>query len=457
MDTGMETKMTPGMEIKMKPGIEAKINQEIHIKGETKSESKSEAEIKSSKLFQRDFTMVVFGQIISLFGNAILRYALPLYLLNKTHSPALFGLVIAGSFIPMILLAPVGGIVADRLNKRNIMVILDFTTAGLIVIFSLLLNQVDLVILLLAMLMLLYGIQGAYQPTVQASIPVLVKQENIMPANAVINLVSSLSGLLGPVLGGILFGFWGIMPILYLSISCFTFSAVMEIFIHIPFVKKENNEGIVKMVKADVKESFFFIKDKNPVIGKVCILLAAINMVFSSLIIIGVPTIVNEHLGFAQAVGNRLYGYAEGALAAGGLIGGILAGVVGRKIKLQQSYLSIFCATLTLLPIGMVLLLPVDSMVAYLVIVLSCLIMMIFSTLFSIQMLSYVQTVTPPHLIGKVMSLLMSLVMCAHPFGQAIYGTIFEALSQSLYIIFFVALLICVVIALIARRIFKQL
>ena len=56
-------------------------------------------------IFKKDFTLVVIGQIISLFGNAILRYALPLYLLNKTNSPSLFGIVSALSFITMIILS----------------------------------------------------------------------------------------------------------------------------------------------------------------------------------------------------------------------------------------------------------------------------------------------------------------------------------------------------------------
>ena len=74
----------------------------------------------------RDFTMVVLGQIISLFGNAVLRFALPLYLLKETGSASLFGLVTACSFLPMILFSLLGGVIADRANKRNIMVILDY-------------------------------------------------------------------------------------------------------------------------------------------------------------------------------------------------------------------------------------------------------------------------------------------------------------------------------------------
>ena len=162
------------------------------------------------RLFRRDFTMVVIGQIISLFGNAVLRFALPLYLLNQTQSPALFGIVSACSFIPMILLSPVGGIIADRINKRNIMVILDFATAGLALLFTLLLGKLDLVVLIVCTLLLLYGIQGAYQPSVQASIPALVTAQQLVPANSVVTLVNSLAGLIGPVMAAPYMGFMGL-------------------------------------------------------------------------------------------------------------------------------------------------------------------------------------------------------------------------------------------------------
>ena len=68
-------------------------------------------ETQKSALFTRDFTLVVIGQIISLFGNAILHFALPLYLLRETGSITLFGAVNACSFLPMILMGPIGGTV----------------------------------------------------------------------------------------------------------------------------------------------------------------------------------------------------------------------------------------------------------------------------------------------------------------------------------------------------------
>ncbi len=114
------------------------------------------------KLFSKDFTLVVVGQIISLFGNAAVRFALPLYLLNLTGSSALYGAVMACAFIPSILLSPVGGIVADRVNKRNIMVTLDFFTAAVILIFSLCMDGGNLAVPVTVTMMILYGIAGAY-------------------------------------------------------------------------------------------------------------------------------------------------------------------------------------------------------------------------------------------------------------------------------------------------------
>ena len=169
-------------------------------------------------VFSKDFTLVVIGQIISLFGNATVRFALPLYLLNQTGSAAVYGTVTACAFIPAVLLSPVGGIVADRVNKRNVMVILDFFTGCLILACSLLLGKMNLIVLLAATLMLLYGIAGAYQPSVQASIPVLVDRERIMEANSIVNAVNSLANLTGPVIGGILYSAYGLGAVLWICI-----------------------------------------------------------------------------------------------------------------------------------------------------------------------------------------------------------------------------------------------
>lgn len=409
-------------------------------------------------LFSRDFTLVVIGQIISLFGNATIRFALPLYLLNQTGSSALYGTVMACAFIPTILLSPIGGIVADRVNKRNIMVILDFFTAAVILIFSLLMGSVNLVVLLTVTMMLLYGIAGAYQPAVQASIPALTDPEHFMEANSVINTISSFANLIGPVLGGMLYSAYGLKMVLILCMVCFFLSAVMEIFIRIPFVRQASEGSILKMVKSDFYESFRFIQKEKPQIGRVTLVVCGINLFLSAMIMVAVPYLVTEVLKFgSENTANTLYSFSQGALAAGGLAGGILAGVLGKRLSVQKAGNLIAAAAAAVFPMGIVLALDLLAIESYLVITGCCFVIMVLSTMFSVQMISFVQAETPGHLIGKVIAVILTIAMCAQPLGNALYGVLFELCKgfESAVVLF--AGGISLVIALAAGRRFREL
>lgn len=420
-------------------------------------EKNDEKLMEKEKMWNRNFFMVVLGQIISLFGNAILRFALPLYLLNQTGSAALFGIVSACAFIPMIVLSPIGGIFTDRVNKRNIMVVLDFSTALLVLAIILLLGKMNLVALLLCALFILYGINGAYQPAVQASIPVLLQDEHIMQGNAVINLVSSFASLIGPVVGGALFGFYGIMPILYVSAICFVLSAVMEIFIQIPYERKPAKGNIFAIGFSDLKESFEYMYKEQPVIMQFSLAIAAINMILSALVIIGLPVIVTQMLGFDSEMANRLYGYAEGAMAMGSLCGGMGAGLFAKKLKTKNGYLLLLYDALTLVPIGLAIMFPIPAMISYIIILISCFCMMFLATLFSIQIMSCLQIMVPVNLIGKVISCAMCIGMCASPIGQAIYGGLFEVLKEKVFVLFFAAAALTVMLALAMKKAFGKL
>ncbi len=380
----------------------------------------------SHKLFSKDFTLVIIGQIISLFGNAVIRFALPLYLLNLTGSSALYGTVMACAFIPTILLSPVGGIIADRINKRNVMVILDFLTAAVILLFSLFLNGHNLVLLITVTLMILYGIAGAYQPSVQASIPALVSQDNIMAANSIVNTISSFASLTGPVLGGILYSAYGLKSVLWVCMGCFIFSAIMEIFIHIPFQKQISEGSIWKIARTDFAESIRFIREDKPVIGKAVMMACGINLFLSSMITVALPYLVTEVFLLETAQANKLYGYAEGILAAGGLTGGICAGVFAKRLSIQKSGNLIMAAAVCTFPVGVSLMTITSGIINYIVLTVCCFMIMVCATMFTVQMMAFFQTVTPVRLVGKVMAVILSIAMCAQPLGNALYGILFE-------------------------------
>ena len=407
------------------------------------------------KLFTRDFTLVVIGQVISLFGNAAVRFALPLYLLNLTGSSALYGTVTACAFLPPIILSPIGGMIADRVNKRNIMVALDFLTAAVILLFSLLMDVCSLVPLLTVTLMLLYGIAGAYQPSVQASIPALVCPEQTMAANSVINTISSFSSLTGPVLGGLLYSACGLKPVLLVCMICFFLSAVMELFIRIPYRKQTPDGGIRQTIQRDFSESIHFLRTKKPVIGKGMLVVCGINLFLSAMLLVAMPWLITEVLDLEPALANRLYGFAQGALAAGGLVGGIGAGIFADRLDVRKSAQILTACALCVFPMGLTLLLSDSGILNYLVLTVCCFLIMVFSTVFTVQMMSMIQTETPPHLTGKVIAVTLTFSMCSQPLGNTLYGILFEACRgfESLVVLF--SGTVSLMIAVKARKVFR--
>ena len=410
----------------------------------------------NQKLFSKDFTLVVIGQIISLFGNATIRFALPLYLLNLTGSSALYGTVTACAFIPAILLSPIGGIVADRVNKRNIMVILDFFTAAVILAFSLLMNGVNLILLLTVTLSFLYGIAGAYQPSVQASIPALTNQDNFMAANSIINTISSFASLMGPVLGGILYSAYGLKPVLWVCMVCFIMSAVMEIFIKIPFQKQTSGDGILKTARTDFAGSIRFIREEKPVIGKAVLVICGINLFLAAMIIVALPYLITEVLNLDASQANRLYGFAEGALAAGGLAGGIGAGIFANKLAIYKSGNLVIACAVCVFPISVSLILFSSAIINYIVITVCCFAIMVCSTIFTVQMMSFIQTETPQNLIGKVIAVILTVSMCAQPLGNAFYGVVFEICKGFEYAVVLFSGIVSLIIAISTKNIFKR-
>lgn len=398
------------------------------------------------------------GQIISLFGNQILRFALPLYLLNQTGSSALFGTISAISFIPMILLFPVGGVIADRLNKRNIMVALDFSTSVLVVLFSVLIGKFEIVPLIAISMIILYAIQGAYQPAVKASIPVLVDTKYLMQANSVVDIVSSLANMIGPVIGGLLFSLVGLKPILFISIACFFLSAVMEMFLDIPFERKEKqrNENMFATGFEDIKKSFKFMFHYKPDIWKMCITYSSVNLLLCALFVIALPVLLTQVLGFQTEFANQLYGYAGGVIAVGSVLGGLLAGILAKKLKTTSiPYLIIGCA-LSILAGGIALQFLTSPMAIYIVLVAGCSVLMVLASLFQVQMMSYIQILTPNDLIGKVISCVICICMFSSPIGQFLYGFVFEHIGNYAYIPFYIASLITIAIGLLSFRIYSK-
>ena len=381
-------------------------------------------------LISRSFVSLVIVQIASLFGSAVLRFALPLYVLDLTESATLMAAVTAAAWLPYIVLTPIGGVAADRVNKKRIMAVLDAIMAATCVVYLGLEGAIDLVGLSVFALVVLYAAQSVYQPTVQAAVPFLVPRQGVVRATAVVSQISALSGLVGPVVGGLVFGLFGIGPVVAVSGVAFALSAVLIVAtVRIPHDAVERSDaGVIRTVLGDISESLSFLRRDRPVILKAIFLAAGINLTLTAFILVGTPVVVTQVLGLP----NQYMGFAEGALALGGLAGGIAVGALASRLKIERAPLLLLLATLALVPVAAVLGVPMDPLVAYGVLVASLFASMACATMFSIQAVSFVQMETPGHLVGKVIALMMSLANCAQPVGQLVYGGLFDALRADL-------------------------
>lgn len=405
--------------------------------------------VKSSNTFNKNFNLMILGQIISLFGASILKFALSLYILDITGKAEIFATILAVSSIPIIVFSPIGGAIADIFNRRNLMVIFDFSSSLTVLILAVFLFNNNGSILLVGIIMtILSVISTMYQPTVQSSTPLLVDNEHLMNANGIVAGVASLTNIAGPVLGGVLYGVIGINAIIVISCVSFFLSAIMEIFIQIPFIKQEQNSNIIKTIFTDIKDGIVHICKENRFILKILFLVIAINLFLSSMLIVGIPYIVKITMGAS----NFLYGLAEGAISFSSLVAAVSIGIFSKHLKITNLHISFIICAVMFIPMAVSVypfILNTGFPVPFLIFIVSSMLIFFTTTLISIYVITITQLKTPNELLGKVMSILFAGTAIAMPLGQVMYGKLFDLLSDRVYIIIlgvgFITLLIAFV------------
>lgn len=381
------------------------------------------------KLFTRDFTLLVLGQITSLFGNAILRLALSLYILEATGSATVFGALLSAAILPAVLLAPLGGVLADRGDRRHIMVALDGLT-GISVLLTALLFSPGRALGLIGGLMIFLSALSAFEtPTVQSCIPSLVAGENLAGGNAVVNQAASFASLTAPALGGVLYGAFGLIPVLWASVLCFFVTALFECFIRLPrrppIPRPEG--GILTVIRRDFGESLQYILFRRPGIAKLLLLAALSGFFVMGVAVVGLPFLVRTVLG----LGPRYCGWAESLLAVAAMAGGAAAGFLGPRAKTSRMWLPLAAAGVFLLPAGAAFLLPLGGMGRYLLLAASFAGIQGAVSFFSVLAVTLIQGGTPKQLLGKVMACTSVLTLCAQPAGQLAYGFLFDRFRET--------------------------
>lgn len=394
-----------------------------------------------SRLLTPGFRAIVVAQVFSLLGIEILQFVLPLHLLNLTGSGALYGGVVAAGFVPYIALSPMGGVIADRTRKRGVMAALDAVLALIMLGYLACSGSQHLVGITVFVLMVAFAAQAIYHPCVQSALPLVVPTERIPQATAVANQVSMITGIGGPVIGGMVFGFFGLAPIVVVAAVSFAVSSALVLaFVRIPYEPPVRTEGVLRTAAGDIRDALHFLR-MRPVLWQIIAAAMLINLFGTSFINIGTPYIVTESLGLS----NQLMGIAQGALAVGGLLGGALVVFMPERFTVKATPRLVGLAAAGIGAVAAVLLVAGEPYVAFAGMLASYLWVMVCCMAASILMTSYLQMETPDELTGKVMGLAMMFGNLATPAGQIAYGAAFDLASP-----WFVAALAAVATALVA-------
>lgn len=417
---------------------------------------KLEAGDLTMKSFNMDFKLVVIGQIISIFGSSILKFALSLYVLDLTGSAGAFATILAVSTIPIVVLAPIGGAIADRFNRKKLMVIFDFLSSAIVLAFLIILVGGNNSVLLIGVIMTLLSIISTmYQPTVQASLPVLVDCDNLIKANGVVAGIAALANIAGPIIGGLLYSFMGLKVIVIVSCISFFLSAVMEIFIYIPFVRQDQSGNIIHTIFSDIKDGLRYLIKGKPIILKIMLIAAGLNMLLVPMITVGVPYIVKITMGASST----LYGISQGAISFSMILAAASIGMVGKKLTMENLHRCFFVCGLFFVPMALSIYLfsaSVGFWITFIVFTISGMLILFSATIASIFIITMIQKETPNNILGKVMAILFAGSTCATPVGQMIYGEMLDSFADNVYVVVIIAGIVTIMMAGIAKMLLKR-
>lgn len=275
-----------------------------------------------NKSFKK-FLVIWFGEFISSVGSGLTAFALAVYVYQTTQSATYVSLVTLFAFLPTILLSPIGGVLADRFDRRLMMIIGDGCSAlGLIYILAIMLTgnieiwQICIGVMFSALFCSLT------EPAYKATITDLLTEEEFAKASGLVQLASASKYLLSPIIAGFLLGITDVKTILIIDICTFFVTvfavAVVRKSLKIQQIKREYTHFI-----KDLREGW------NTIISKKGILLLTILLTF-----------VTFYIGFLQTLftpmvlpltDTKTLGTILSISATGMLLGSLFIGVFNIK------------------------------------------------------------------------------------------------------------------------------
>jgi MFS family permease len=410
-------------------------------------------------LKSRSYAMIWLGQSISGLGDGIFYIALAWQILLMTHSGTAMGIVLVAATVPRLLFVLIGGVTADRLPRRSIILWSDGGRGLVVLLISILGFTGLLQFWHLVIESLIFGIvDGFFSPAILAITPDLVEKDDLPSANALNGVSMNLTQLVGPILGAGLIALFGPISVFALNGLSFFLSVALLLFIPIPechvqmaevsepervlvasggdmpegnaaeaIVQKEEQKekklgfwGVIE----DVQQGLFYVKDSRWLwVSILCLSLGNLGVVGP--LVVAMPKLINDVYGQGA--------WLLGLINSAGPIGALLAlMLVGQAKRLQRRGL---LAYLSLIPggVGLVLFgLPWSHPVFFIIGPLASMMFGFSISFFNTIWFTILQEIIPGDKLGRVISLDTLGSFALIPISEGLGGVLTDRLGPAM-------------------------
>jgi MFS family permease len=269
------------------------------------------------------FLLIWLGQLFSILGSGLSSFALGVWIYQQTGQATPFALTILFGSLPRLLVMPLAGSLADRWNRRIIMILADTGAALGTVALAYLIFFGDLQVWHIYIIVFFSSIFGAFQePAYMASITMLVPKKDYARANGMTQTGQAISSVVTPLLAGLLFVLIGLKGLILIDLATFFIAVTPLLIVRIPQpVLKDAGDGQKKNALKDFALGWKFISSRTGLMG-LLLYYAMVNFLLNFATVLIFPLILATHSA-------AVLGSVQTAMGAGMLAGGILMSVWG--------------------------------------------------------------------------------------------------------------------------------
>jgi len=297
----------------------------------------------------RTFYTIILTQVLSIIGSRISALAISIYVFNETQQATPLALVMFFMVVPPILLSGLAGVLTDRWNRRLLMVLADVGQAVATILLLVSFISGGFEIWHLYAVTLLQSIFGVFQmPALQASITMLVPDDQRDQANALHQMAGPLANVIAPTLAGVIYAAVGVRGAIAIDLMTFLIAIAVIARSHIP-EPKQTTEGA--MLSGSLFQQTFdglrYLWARKALLGLV-VFFAVINLLATAYSALETPYLLS------RTGDEALLGLLLSVSSAGALIGGIVYGIWGgTRPRVHTVMGGVLVMTISLVLLGM--------------------------------------------------------------------------------------------------------